>query len=99
MNKRIFKIITIIITIFIIAILGFLLIVSQDEYHLGTCHEDHCIYCEIIHIAQTIFSITIAFIITIVMNFLIYFFLSILHKIQESFMQLSLVFQKVQLNE
>lgn len=99
MNKKIIKAIKISIIVFIIATLVFSLIVSQDEHHLETCHEDHCIYCAIIHIAQNIISLSIAFIVAVVIGVLIYFFLSRLHKEQVVFVLSSLVFQKVQLNE
>ncbi|MBR3325225.1 MAG: hypothetical protein IKG14_04185 [Clostridia bacterium] len=99
MNKKILKAIKIAVIIFIIATLVFSLIVSQDEHHLETCHEDHCIYCAIIHIAQNIISLSIAFVVAVVIGVLIYFFLSRLNKEQIVFVQSSLVFQKVQLNE
>ena len=99
MNIKILKAIKIAVIIFIIATLVFSLIVSQDEHHLETCHEDHCIYCAIIHFSQNIISLSIAFAVTVVIGALIYFFLSRLHKEQEIFVQSSLVFQKVQLNE
>ena len=99
MNKKILKAIKIAVVVFIIATLVCSLIVSQDEHHLETCHENHCIYCAIIHIAQNIISLSIAFVVAIVIGVLIYFFLSRLHKEQVIFVQSSLVFQKVQLNE
>ncbi len=99
MNKKILKVIKIAVVVFIIATLVCSLIVSQDEHHLETCHEDHCIYCAIIHFAQNIINLSIAFVVAIVIGVLIYFFLSRLHKEQEIFVQSSLVFQKVQLNE
>ena len=99
MNKKILKVIKIAVVVFIIDTLVFSLIVSQDEHHLETCHEDHCIYCAIIHIAQNIISLSIAFVVVAVIGVLIYFFLSRLHKEQIVFVQSSLVFQKVQLNE
>ena len=99
MNKKILKAIKIAVVVLMVATLIFSLIVSQDERHLETCHEDHCIYCVIIHIAQNIISLSIAFIVAVVIGVLIYFFLSRLHKEQVVFVQSSLVFQKVQLNE
>ena len=99
MNKKILKAIKMAFIVFIIATLVCSLIVSQDEHHLETCHEEHCVYCAIIHIAQNIISLSIAFVVAIVIGVLIYFFLSRLHKEQEIFVQSSLVFQKVQLNE
>lgn len=99
MNKKILKTIKISIIVFILATLVFSLIVSQDEHHLETCHEDHCIYCAIIHIAQNIINLSIIFIIAVIIGVLIYFFLSRLHKEKTFFVQSSLVFLKVQLNE
>lgn len=99
MNKKILKSIKIAVIIFIIVTLVFSIIVSQDEHHLETCHEDHCIWCSIIHIAQNIIGLSTAFVVAVVIGILIYFFLSRLHKEQIVFVQSSLVFQKVQLNE
>lgn len=99
MNKKILKAIKIAAVVFIIVTLVFSLIVSQDEHHLETCHEDHCIWCSFIHIAQNIISLSIAFVVAVIIGVLIYFFLSRLHKEQVVFVLVSLVFQKVQLNE
>lgn len=99
MNKIILKAIKKAVIIFIIATLVCSLIVSQDKHHLETCHEDHCIYCAIIHFAQNIINLSIAFVVAIVIGVLIYFFLSRLLRRQEIFVLVSLVFQKVQLNE
>ena len=99
MNKKILKIIKITIIILMVTTVVFSLIVSQDEHHLEICNEDHCIYCEIIHMAQSIINLSIAFIVAVVIGVLIYFFLLRLHKKQIVFVQSSLVFQKVQLNE
>ena len=99
MNKKMLNAIKIAVIVFIIGTFVCSLIVSQDEHHLETCHEDHCIYCTIIHIAQNIISLSIAFIVAVVIGVLIYFFLSRLHKKQVVFVLSSLVFQKVQLNE
>ena len=99
MNKKVLKAIKIVVIILMSATLVCSLIVSQDEHHLETCHEDHCIYCAIIHIAQNIISLSIAFIVAVVIGVLIYFFLSRLLRRQEIFVLVSLVFQKVQLNE
>ncbi len=99
MNKKILKTFKKSIIVFIVITLVFSLIVSQDEHHLETCNEDHCIHCIIIHITQNIINITTSFIMAVVIGALIYFFLSRLHKEQFIFVQSSLVFQKVQLNE
>ena len=99
MNKKIIKSIKIAIIIFMVIVLISSLIVSQNEGHLETCHEDHCILCSIIHFAQNIISLTIAFVIAVVIGALINFFLSRLHKKMKVFVQSSLIFKKVQLNE
>ena len=99
MNKIIHKVIKIAIIAFIAATLVFSLIVSQDEHHLETCHEDYCIYCTIIHIAQNLINLYIVFAAIVVIGVLIHFFLSRLHKESKIFVKSSLVFQKVQLNE
>ena len=99
MKRKLLKAIKIAIIILIAATLVFSLIASQDEHHLETCHEEHCAHCMIILMAQSIISISIAFVIAIVIGALIYMFLARIHKEQEIFMQDSLVLQKVQLNE
>ncbi len=99
MNKTLLKTIKISIIVFIVATFIFSIIVSQDAHHLETCHEDHCLYCAIIHIGQNFISLFITFVIAVIVGILINYFLSRLHKEQVKFVQSSLVFQKVQLNE
>ena len=99
MNRKLFKALKLAIIVLIMTTLVFSIIVSQDEHHLETCHEEHCAHCMIILMAQSIISISIAFVIAIVIGALIYMFLARIHKEQEIFMQDSLVLQKVQLNE
>ena len=99
MNRKLLKALKLAIIVLIMATLVFSIIVSQDEHHLETCHEEHCAHCMIILMAQSIISISIAFVIAIVIGALIYMFLARIHKEQEIFIQDSLVFQKVQLNE
>ena len=99
MNRKLLNAIKTLIIFLIIATLVFSIIVSQDEHHLETCHEEHCAHCMIILMAQSIISISIAFVIAIVIGALIYMFLARIHKEQEIFIQESLVLQKVQLNE
>ena len=96
MSKNILKVITIFL---IVAILAVSLIVSQNNHHLEICHEEHCVSCTAIHIAQNIISLTIVFIVAIMVGFFIYFFLSRLHKEPKICTLISLVFQKVQFNE
>lgn len=99
MNRKLLNAIKTIIIVLIMATLVFSIIVSQDEHHLENCHEEHCAHCMVILMAQSIISISIAFVIAIVIGALIYLFLARLYKEQEIFLQDSLVFQKVQLNE
>jgi len=99
MNKKIKKTIKIAIIVFILHALVFSIIVSHDEHHLEICHEDHCIYCSLIFIAQDIINLSMGVVVAISVGFLIYFFLSRLYKEQVVLVQFSLVFQKVQLNE
>ena len=98
MNKKILQAIKI--TLFSLAIMGlmFSLIVSQDFHHLETCEVEHCPACSMIQFAQAIIMITFLVFIYKLVSFTIYFFLSRLHKNNDIFMQKSLVFQKVQLN-
>ena len=97
MNRKLLKALKLAIIVLIMTTLVFSIIVSQDEHHLETCHEEHCAHCMIILMAQSIISISIAFVIAIVIGALIY--IARIHKVQEIFIQDSLVFQKVQLNE
>ena len=90
MNKKMLKIIKIALVCFAIFILIGTLIVSRDEHHLETCHEECCIYCSLI---------TIIAIIAIVFGVFLYSFLSKLRQNQLIFILNSLVFRKVQLNE
>ena len=73
-------------------------IVSSNSNHLNTCCEKHCSICCIIEVAQAIISMIFAVFVCTTASFLVYFFLSRLHKKQFIFVQSSLVFQKVQLN-
>ena len=97
-TKRI-KEIKIAVIVLMMVTLVFSLIVSQNEYHLDNCHDDHCFLCNIIHIAQNLISLSIVVIIAVVIGVLIYLFLSRLHNDCVIFELDSLVFQKVQLNE
>ena len=99
MSKEFKRAINIIIVAFICCTLLLSSIVSQDEHHLETCHDDDCIVCNIIKIAQTIISLSIAIIIIVAIGFLTHYFLSRLYKVEKKFVYISLVSQKVQLNE
>ena len=100
MENKIIKAIRLFAIVSICIALVFSIIISQDEHHLETCHEDNCKICNMIHIAQIIINISFGIIILcLAIGFLIYFILSRLHKNIIIFVQSSLVFQKVQLNE
>lgn len=99
MNKKIFKISKIIIALCITTILVVSLVVSQDECHLEACEDEHCIYCMIIQIAQNLIRLSTIIINIVMIGVLIYLFLSKLRKENKVFVLVSLVFQKVQLNE
>ena len=99
MKKNILKAIKIIAIVFCVASLIFSFVVSRDKHHLDTCTNEHCALCNIIHIAQNIISLSVAFVIYVIIGFLIYFFLARLYEEKNSLVQSSLVFQKVQLNE
>lgn len=99
MNNKMKKTIKMAIVFTMVATMILFLIVSQDEHHLEKCEEENCIICTLIHVAQNIIGLSIAFIVTIEIGVLIYFFLSRLRKEKSFFVQSSLVFQKVQFNE
>ena len=99
MNKKILQIIkkALIITLAITFI--FSLLISQNECHLLTCSNHHCIYCVVIHISQKIINLSIIAIIAIVFGVFLYSFLSKLRQNKLIFILNSLIFRKVQLNE
>ena len=97
--KKILKVLKIIMIIMIIVALVFSIIVSQNGYHLEICHDEHCVHCLIIHIAQNIISIFVEFFVATIIGALIHLFLSRLRKEKMIYTQTSLVFRKVQLNE
>ena len=99
MNKKLFKTIKTIIVVVLIVSLILSFIVSHDYHHLDTCEVEHCSICTIIHMAQNIVNLTVAVFIYILTSFLIYFFLSRLSEDRKIFIQESLVFRKIQLNE
>lgn len=99
MFRNFIKIMKIIAVFSIVFMIVFSLVVSQDQYHLDNCHDDHCIVCSIIHIAQNIVNIVVSFGLVVMIGVLIYFYLSRLQKDNKVYLLVSLVFQKVQLNE
>lgn len=99
MDKKVLKtIIKLMIVIFCVSLI-FSSIVSQDEHHLETCHDEHCTVCSMIQMAQSIISLSVAIVMCTFVGFLIYFLLSRIYKEEKVFVLESLVFQKVQLNE
>lgn len=99
MNKNLLNVIKILmITIFIISLV-LANVISHDSHDMEHCEDEHCLICIIIHAAQTIVNVSFAIVICEFIAFLIYFVLSRLHKNERIFVQESLVFQKVQMNE
>ena len=99
MNIKLRKVIKFIIIAFICMSLFASSIVSRDEHHLEICHDEDCFRCNIIKIAQSIISLSIALMVCIIIGFLTYYFLSRLNKVEKGFVLFSLVSQKVQLSE
>ena len=73
-------------------------IISQDEHHIEECHDDNCVFCQIIIMAQCISKVTLLIIIASFLAFVIYFILSRIHRISYFCFQNSLIIQKVQFN-
>ena len=99
MNINTQKVIKVTISVLIITTLLVSLIISNDEHHIETCHEEHCFRCIIIYFAQNLINFSIGFVIATTIGVLIYLFLSRLHKKTITFVQSSLIIQKTQLNE
>ena len=99
MKKNIIKILNIIAIFLVIISLVFSLVLAQDTHHLFECHDDGCIHCAIIHISQSLIKgLNLAAIILITFAS-IYYFLARLYKTNDNLNELSLVAQKVRLNE
>lgn len=99
MNINITKIIKyLLITVICISLL-FMVIVSQDEHHLETCHNEHCAKCQIIQIAQKIIETVQAIILFAFIGFLIFVMLDKIKKEKIISLQKTLIFDKVQMNE
>ena len=73
-------------------------IISHDEHHIEECHDDDCVICQMIIMAQCISKVTVLIIIASFLAFVIYFILSRIHRIEIFSFQNSLIFQKVQFN-
>lgn len=99
MNKKILKVLKMVIISIIIISLILSVIVSLDHHHLETCHEEHCVLCSIIHIAQNIVNWIYVVYTCVWTSFLIYFYLARMHTERVAVVKESLIFQKVQLNE
>lgn len=99
MNNKLLKTIKyLLITVICISLL-FMVIVSQDEHHLESCHEEHCAKCQIIQIAQNFINIVHAIILLAFIGFLIFVMLDKIKKEKIISLQKTLIFDKVQLNE
>ena len=67
--------------------------------HTELCHDDHCVFCQIIHMAKQImdlFLLCLGFTAYVFLNSVL---LSRINSNHEKFTLFSLVFQKVQFNE
>lgn len=95
MNNLLNKVGLVIVIIMII----FTIIVSQDEHHLEICDKEHCAICNMIYIARYIINFFLLFAIVIKIKLLIHIFLSRIYKERSFLVKLTLVFQKVELNE
>ena len=73
-------------------------IISHDEHHIEECHDDDCVICQMILMAQCISKVTVLIIIASFLAFVIYFILSRIHRISNFCFQNSLIIQKVQFN-
>ncbi|MBO6233334.1 MAG: hypothetical protein J6N78_04670 [Clostridia bacterium] len=99
MNNKILKITKyLLITVICISIL-LMIIVSQDEHHLGTCHEEHCAKCQIIQMARNIIKTIQAVILCVFIGFFICVVLDKINKEKIISLPKTLIFDKVQLNE
>ena len=99
MNSNFAKLLNVMIVSFIIALFMFSIFVSQNEHHLEVCHEEDCVLCSIIHIAQNISNFINTNIVILIITTSFYIVLSRVYDKLNSFEQLSLIFQKVQFNE
>ena len=93
------KAVKVVMIAFTISVLIFFLIVSQDNHHIETCHDDDCVYCAIILVSQNVINLVVAFVSAIMVGVFVQYFLSRLREKQEVSMNFSLIFQKVQMNE
>ena len=73
-------------------------IISHDELHVETCHDDDCALCQIIILSQSITKVTFLIIVTSFFSFIIFFILSRTHIVEDFYFQNSLISQKVQFN-
>lgn len=96
MKNNILKLVVI---IFCVTAIICAFIVSQDKCHLETCHDEHCVICAMIQVAQNIVNLSIAIVLIVMIGVFIYYFLSRLHKDRKVFEVISLIFLKVQFNE
>lgn len=99
MNKKIIKIAKIFIILSIIVSLLIYSFIANDCHHLTKCHEQHCRYCALILIAQTVVITMLTICVYMIIGYLIFFTLSIIYKNKIIILSKSLLFQAVQFNE
>lgn len=99
MNRKVYRAVKIVVIAIIIMSLILSFIVSLDHHHLETCEVEHCHVCQIIVMAQNVVNMTVAVFVFVCASFLIYFCLARMHEEIIPAIKMSLIFQKVQLNE
>ena len=95
MNNKLLKIIKYLLMTVICISLLLMIIVSQDEYHLEKCHEEHCAQCQIIQIAQNIINIVQAIILWVFIGLVIFIMLDKIKKEKMIMIQRTLIFDKL----
>lgn len=99
MNKKIFKLISIISTVLLVASIAVSCVASQNMHHIKTCCKEECAFCNIIQIAQDFIEEVFAISIGVTQILLIYYILCKIYNYYFIAVPESLVFQNVQLNE
>lgn len=98
MKFNLYRILKIVLVIMMVVTISFSFIISSDNNHIDTCHEEHCIKCAIIHIAKSIVHTIITLKYVIVKFLLIQY---VMAKCHYTFFKTddSLVYKMVQFNE
>ena len=73
--------------------------IANNDYHLENCDEEDCHICALIKIAKIVISTLVVIVIVKECGFCIYYILSRIKRSSLLFLNKSLVFQKVQLND